>query len=121
MEFQKKCYDKMMFKKSGVTIVFVSHSLEDVERICDRVMWIDNHNVRMIGAPWEIVKGYCSIDILLLTKEKALSNFRNHNRLFLDIAVEGIIILDKDNFLKNLMLETGEYARQRGIKRFRDG
>ncbi len=62
-----------------------------------------------------------SLDILLLTKEEVLSNFRNHNPLFLDIAEEGIIILDKDNLLKNLMLETGEYVRQRGIKRFGDG
>lgn len=41
MHFQKKCLDKMMgFKKKGVTMVFVSHSMADVERICDRAMWI---------------------------------------------------------------------------------
>lgn len=62
-----------------------------------------------------------SLDILLLTMEEALSNFRNHNPLFLDIAEEGIIILDKDNLLKDLLLEIREYIRQRGIKRFGDG
>ena len=37
-KFQKKCIDKMMsFKKNGVTIVFVSHSTEQVNKICDRV------------------------------------------------------------------------------------
>lgn len=60
MEFQKKCIDKMMgFKKSGVTIVFVSHSMPDILRICDRVLWIDNHIARTIGAPEEIVGSYC--------------------------------------------------------------
>lgn len=46
MEFQKKCMDKMMgFKRSGVTMVFVSHSMEDVKGICDRVMWIEEHKI----------------------------------------------------------------------------
>ncbi|MGB9715444.1 MAG: HEPN domain-containing protein [Thermodesulfovibrionales bacterium] len=62
-----------------------------------------------------------SLDVQLLTKEEVISNFRNHNPLFLDIAIEGIIILDKDKFLRNLMLETKEYLKQRGIKRFGDG
>lgn len=59
MEFQKKCIDKMTgFKKSGVTIVFVSHSMPDVKRICDRVAWIDNHTIKMIGSTGDIVFSY---------------------------------------------------------------
>ena len=53
------CLEKMYeFKKTGVTIVFVSHSLEDVSRICDRVAWIENHAIKMIGKPTEIIKIY---------------------------------------------------------------
>lgn len=60
MEFQKKYLDKMMgFKKSGVTIGFVSHSMGDIRRICDRVMWIDNHSVKITGEPEEVVASYC--------------------------------------------------------------
>jgi lipopolysaccharide transport system ATP-binding protein len=60
-EFQKKCIDTMMsFKKSGVTIVFVSHSMPDVNRICDRVMWIENRTVKMLGRPGETVEVYTS-------------------------------------------------------------
>lgn len=59
MDFQKKCLDKMIgFKKRGVTMVFVSHSMEQVKMICDRVMLIDNHSVKMIGAPVDIVGSY---------------------------------------------------------------
>ena len=59
MEFQKKCLDKMMgFKKSGVAIVFVSHSIEDVKMICDRVMWIEDHRIKMTGKAYEVVEGY---------------------------------------------------------------
>lgn len=50
MEFQKKCIRKMSsFERSGGTRVFVSHSMEDVKMICDRVAWIEYHSVKMIG------------------------------------------------------------------------
>lgn len=61
------------------------------------------------------------LDILLLTEEGVLSNFRNHNPLFLDIAEKAIIILDKENLLQNLILELRHYIKQKGIKRFGDG
>lgn len=59
MNFQKKCLDKMMvFKRNGVTIVFVSHSMEDIKRICDRVMWIENHSIKMMGEPGVVSAKY---------------------------------------------------------------
>ncbi len=59
LEFQKKCIDKMMrFKKSGVTIVFVSHSMPDVKRICDRVMLIEDHKIKRLGEAREIITAY---------------------------------------------------------------
>jgi len=62
IKFQKKCLDKMMgFKKSGVTMVFVSHSMEDVEKICDRVMWIENRSIRMAGTPKDVVLNYSKL------------------------------------------------------------
>lgn len=62
-----------------------------------------------------------SLDILLYTKEEVISNFRNHNPLFLDIAEEGIIILDGEHFLQNLVSETRVYIKQKGIIKFGDG
>ncbi len=59
IEFQKKCVNKAMeFKKSGVTIVFVSHSVNLIKKICDRVMWIESHTIKMIGEPDVILNGY---------------------------------------------------------------
>ena len=60
-------------------------------------------------------------DILLLTPEEVISNFKNHNPLFLDIAEEGIILLDRDDILKTLIGETKKYIRARGINRLKDG
>jgi lipopolysaccharide transport system ATP-binding protein len=59
MEFQKKCLDKMReFKREGVTIIIVSHDLEDIRALCDRVMWIDEHRMRMIGPADEVIRSY---------------------------------------------------------------
>jgi lipopolysaccharide transport system ATP-binding protein len=59
LNFQKKCLDKMIsFKKSGVTIIFVSHSMPDIIKICDRVVWIDDHTVRSVGEPKEVAERY---------------------------------------------------------------
>ena len=59
IDFQKKCLDRMTgFKKSGVTIVFVSHAMEHIKMICDRVIWIENHSLKMIGDPEDIVASY---------------------------------------------------------------
>lgn len=40
------------------TIVFVSHSLESVEKFCDRVLWLDRGRIRMEGDAEEVVEAY---------------------------------------------------------------
>lgn len=71
------------------------------------------------------IKGWLSVghplDILLLTSEECISNFKNHNPLFLDIAYEGIILLDEANFLERLMEETRAYVVERRIEKLKDG
>ena len=48
-KFQKKCIDKMLsFKEMGVTIVFVSHDMDQVNKICDRVARIDKGKILSI-------------------------------------------------------------------------
>lgn len=61
VEFQKKCLDKMStFKRDGVTIILVSHSMADVKRICDRVLWIEDRALRMLGRPEDVVPSFIS-------------------------------------------------------------
>ncbi len=60
-DFQKKCLERMMeLKKKGVTMVFVSHAMEDVKRICDRVIWIEDHKIKMEGEPERVISSYLS-------------------------------------------------------------
>ncbi|HOP85714.1 MAG TPA: ABC transporter ATP-binding protein [Syntrophorhabdaceae bacterium] len=59
MDFQKKCIDKMEeFKRNGVTIVFVSHSMDNVKRICDRVIWIEDHSIKMNNDVNTVISNY---------------------------------------------------------------
>lgn len=61
------------------------------------------------------------LDILLLTPEECITNFENHNPLFLDIAIDGIILKDIEGFIKNLMDETKRYIVQQGLIKHPDG
>lgn len=62
VNFQKRCFEKIMeFKKKGVTIIFVSHSLGDVERICDRVALLNDGGLVYVGNPKETIERYIKI------------------------------------------------------------
>jgi lipopolysaccharide transport system ATP-binding protein len=59
LEFQKKCLGKMSeVSKTGRTIVFVSHQLNQIRRLCQRCLWIDDGRIRQSGPTHEVVGNY---------------------------------------------------------------
>ena len=58
--FQQKCEERIQrFIESGdVTVLFVSHSMEQVERICQRAIWIEKGVQRMDGPVGEVLAAY---------------------------------------------------------------
>jgi ABC-type polysaccharide/polyol phosphate transport system ATPase subunit len=57
--FQEKCLATFeRFREEGKTVVFVSHSLEQVERFCDRVLLLRGGDVEMLGAADDVVNAY---------------------------------------------------------------
>src|SRR5437660_8971837 len=57
--FQKKCLGKMGdVARAGRTVVLVSHQLNQIRRLCQRVLWIDAGSIRMNGSPHEVVSAY---------------------------------------------------------------
>lgn len=59
VNFQRKCYYKMRdIKNRGVTIVIVTHDHSVVEKLCDKAIWIDEGEVRMIDAPKPCINAY---------------------------------------------------------------
>jgi len=59
LSFQKKCLGKMHeVSQSGRTIVFVSHQMNQIRRLCERVFWIDGGQIREAGPANHIVGAY---------------------------------------------------------------
>lgn len=55
VNFQAKCFNRLReIKASGTTIVIVSHSLSQIEQICDRSIWIQDGLILAEGNPHEI-------------------------------------------------------------------
>ena len=58
--FQAKCFAKMEeFKKSGVTIIFVSHSPVQIQSFCTRAIYLDHHQIQYDGSPQTAISKYC--------------------------------------------------------------
>lgn len=52
VSFQKKCFERLHeIKNDGVTIIIVSHSMGQIESICDRVIWIEKGDIKEIDKP----------------------------------------------------------------------
>lgn len=57
--FQKKCLAKLEeFRKKNVTLIYVSHSLDSVKEMCERVVWLEKGRIKMEGKPDVVVKEY---------------------------------------------------------------
>ncbi len=76
-EFQRRCFDHLFkLRRSGVTIVIVSHMLSIMQTMCDRVAWLDHGVMQGIGAPADMVRGYLGqVDD---AEERRLSEHEGH-------------------------------------------
>ncbi len=59
IKFQEKSRNKMMeMIKGGTTVLYVSHSIESIKELCDRVIWLDHGNIVKIGPAKEVCSEY---------------------------------------------------------------
>ena len=57
--FQAKCMDRIrQMKAAGTTILFVSHDVAAVRLLCDRALWLDKGEVRMLGDVQRVTSHY---------------------------------------------------------------
>lgn len=57
--FVPKCLDRIDdFRRRKKTILFVSHDLSTVEKICDQVIWLKHGNIQTMGEPKRVVDAY---------------------------------------------------------------
>jgi lipopolysaccharide transport system ATP-binding protein len=59
--FQRKCHDRIrQITAAGSTIVLISHGLNQIEEMCDQVIWLDGGHVAAHGAPGPVIAQYLS-------------------------------------------------------------
>ncbi len=57
--FQQKCEERIRhMMEAGTTILFVSHSIEQVKSICNKIVWLDHGNVKRFGDAEAICQEY---------------------------------------------------------------
>jgi len=59
-EFQQKCIGKMseVSKSHGRTILFVSHNLQAIGNLCNKVLWLHEGRLKQIGNNADVIKNY---------------------------------------------------------------
>lgn len=59
--FQAKSRARMMeLMGGGTTVLFVSHGLDQIRDMCDRVLWLDKGEIKMVGSAEEVCAAYAS-------------------------------------------------------------
>src|SRR3989338_7304140 len=59
LSFQQKCYQRILdLKERGTTIVFISHNLEAVQRLCSRVLLLHEGQIIRESGPVETISYY---------------------------------------------------------------
>ena len=62
--FQEKSYARMVeLMGHGTTVLLVSHNIDQIRRLCDRVIWLDHGEVKAIGETQEICDAYMATQI----------------------------------------------------------
>ena len=75
MAFQKKCLDKMsaVSETEGRTILYVSHQMDTIRRLCDRCVVLDHGRLTYQGEVQEAISRYMNIDTAHFEKEVDLT------------------------------------------------
>ncbi len=73
IRFVQKCLAHLdAFRARGGTLLFVSHDLPAVQRLCSRVLWLDRGRLRMDGPPREVTEAY--FDSMIGSRESGVGS-----------------------------------------------
>lgn len=103
LTFQRKCIATVEnWKKQGKTVLFVSHNIRQLERVCNRTMWLKNGQLKAIGTTSEIVSKYLS-ESNLSSVDSLHANSDNLAEVDILQDIENpIVIVKKVRFLNEL-------------------
>jgi lipopolysaccharide transport system ATP-binding protein len=117
-EFQLKCMKRIKeLEQAGVTIVFISHDLKAIERVCDRVILMEHGQIVANGVPTEVIKHYAPPTVSKSSDPQRELCFHNRGpNPSLPFEVERIEVLDQNENIKSI-LRTGDYVKFRIVWR----
>ncbi len=62
-QFQQKCYDRMeKMMGGGTTLLYVSHDVKSVRKLCDHAIWLEHGVVRKLGLVDEVTDEYMNVN-----------------------------------------------------------
>jgi ABC-type polysaccharide/polyol phosphate transport system ATPase subunit len=92
-EFQQRCMGKMSeFGREGRTVLFVSHDLGAIGRLCRRALWLDHGGVREDGPAGDILERYLAA-VAPVVAERDLSDAADDDAL---AALRHVAVLGRD-------------------------
>ncbi len=109
--FQAKCFNRLReIKANGTTIVIVSHSLGQIEEICDRTIWIDGGKIRGEGRPRKVNCEYTEF-MSNHTLNSSIQHYeevnKNNSSEGKAITIKGVKLRDENGLEKKSFI-TGE-------------
>ena len=108
IQFQKKCLGKMGdVAKTGRTILFVSHQMNQIRRLCERVIWVDGGSVREDGLAKSVLSNY---EIAMTSVDS--SDARGLNRLHQKTSFRRWGIVEPGADLSNMLTTLGPLGLQ---------
>jgi ABC-type polysaccharide/polyol phosphate transport system ATPase subunit len=91
----------------GKTVLFISHDLWNVRRLCDRIVWMDEGRVRASGAAAEIADRYMAeVNVRAIANEQ--NPLQSHRRGTGEIRFTDVAIVDRHGRPIDLVDEGGE-------------
>lgn len=106
ISFQKKCFDRLKdIKSHGTTIIIVSHSFDQIEKICDRSIWIKDGLLKEQGIPKVVHKHY--LEYMEWARIERLMEKRNEEvseaeKVMETTPKEDIVVVDEDLLIKKI-------------------
>ena len=106
IDFQAKCMRKMKeIEKKGMTMIFISHNLNSVQLICNRVLYLNKGIVRTSGNTSDVLNEFKK-DVLNGQKD-TVSEVRFGTK---EVEITDVLFLDKNERTRNIF-KRGEYLK----------
>jgi len=100
LAFQKKCLEKINeFRRKGKTIIFVTHDMSLVQRICDYAVWLENGLVVASGKANDVINKY--LDLVATREEERMLRERQRTELQLESEASGAVHTEGEIGLNN--------------------